>query len=294
VISANDCTPWKPVTRGVPQGSCLSPLLFNVVVRNLPRSTSSTSFQFADDVSLSESSKHLDALKLNLSASFSDVKNFCESKGLSINTDKTQFIIIKAPTKLLSGPTDILLDGISIAASPTVKLLGVTIDRHLTFKDHVVSTSTKCHGLLGLLRRAAPYMSIEMLKLTYTSLIRSHLEYCSSLLIPLAKTHQIRLETIQKIASRIICRAPRNAHSAPLLAELNLHSLLIRRNSHACQIVRNSLEGHCHPACAEWFSVTDEGVVQTVGAPLTAHGRKTFKYAAANLFNEQLRLTLNR
>jgi hypothetical protein len=133
-----------------------------------------------------------------------------------------------------------------------------------------------------------------MLKLTYTSLIRSHLEYCSSLLIPLAKTHQIRLETIQKIASRIICRAPRNAHSAPLLAELNLHSLLIRRNSHACQIVRNSLEGHCHPACAEWFSVTDEGVVQTVGAPLTAHGRKTFKYAAANLFNEQLRLTLNR
>ena len=89
--------------------------------------------------------------------------------------------------------------------------------------DHIDTISKKCHGLLGMLRRAAPSLPQDLLRLTYTSLIRSHLEYARAVLAPAAKTHLLKLDIIQKMAARIICRAPPpDAHAAPLLTSLGL------------------------------------------------------------------------
>jgi len=41
--------------------------------------------------------------------------------------------------------------------------------------------TNKCQGLLGILARATPHLPKELLKLIYTALIRSHMEYCSSI-----------------------------------------------------------------------------------------------------------------
>ena len=76
----------------------------------------------------------------------------------------------------------ILLDGVTLQPVNEVKLLGVTLDRHLTMANHIDATVTKCHGLLGVLRRAAVYLPEKLLKLVYTSIIRSHLEYSSALI----------------------------------------------------------------------------------------------------------------
>jgi hypothetical protein len=289
VLTNDGSTPWKPVSRGVPQGSCLSPLLFNIVMRDLPRSTSCSTIQFADDVTLSASSNSFDTLKQKLIASYLEVKQFCESKGLTINASKTQFIIIKSSNKRLLAPGEITIDGHTISAQPTVKLLGVTIDRHLTFKDHVQGVTAKCRGLLSLLRRGAPVLPAILLRLAYIALIRSHLEFCSGLLLSIAKTHQLKLETVQKIAARIICNAPRDAHAAPLLERLSLESLLARRTTHACQLVSDCLRGHCHPALKNWFTLNgDGGVTQSTNVPKTAAGRKQFSFTAAALYNDQL------
>jgi len=52
VITYEEITDWIMVSRGFPQGSGLSPLLFNIFVRNLPRQCSSPIFQFADDTTV--------------------------------------------------------------------------------------------------------------------------------------------------------------------------------------------------------------------------------------------------
>ena len=87
---------------------------------------------------------------------------------------------------------------------------------------------TKCRTLLGILRKSAKLLP-HRLVLMYMSMIRCHMEYCSSLFHEVAKTHLDKFDTIQKIASRIICNAPNDAHAAPLLEMLGLDDLDVRR-----------------------------------------------------------------
>ena len=70
-------------------------------------------------------------------------------------------------------------------------------------------------ALLGsTFRRAAVNLPTGLLKLAYLALV-GLLEYCSGLFAGVAKTHQAKLEVVQKIAARVITGAPHDAHAAP-------------------------------------------------------------------------------
>ena len=166
-----------------------------------------------------------------LEAIFNRTMAFCNEHQLKINAAKTQLLMVKTPSRTLPTELELVLDGCSIKPEPAVKLLGMTIDQHLTFSPHIDRIVKKSHGLLAMLYRAAPFLPRELLKLTYTSLIRSQLEFGSAILAPIAKSHLSKLDVIQKMAARTICGAPRHAHAAPLLVSLQLESLEARRES---------------------------------------------------------------
>ena len=117
-----------------------------------------------------------------------------------------------------------------------------------------------------------------LLKLAYLALVRPHLEYCSGLFAGVAKTHQAKLEVVQKISARVITGAPHDAHAAPLLEDLELESLETRRNRHICAIVDRCLNGRCHPAVCPLFIADEAGHVSCLREPKTAMGKKTFSY----------------
>jgi len=78
----------------------------------------------------------------------------------------------------------------------TVRLLGFTLDSHLTLATHIDKVIRKAHGLLGALARAAPFLPRPLLKQAYTALIRSHLEYGSAVFAPAAKSHLAKLDVV--------------------------------------------------------------------------------------------------
>lgn len=254
---------WHSVNKGVPQGSPLSPLLFNIMVRDLPVCCNADTFQFADDLSNSAADVCLDSLTVKLQDIYNNVKAFCDKRNLSINLEKTQLIVLKSPRKHLPSNFHITLDNVVISPSSTVKLLGVTLDQHLTMAAHIDMVIKKCHGLLGMLRRATVYLPTELLKLIYTSVIRSHLEYASAVFTTAAQTHLNKLDVIQKIASRIIKGCPPQTHSAPLQLDLGLDSLGSRRNQHVGTIVEKILCGKHHPYFEGLFDAVNDPTCAT-------------------------------
>ena len=172
----------------MPQGSCLSPLLFSVYVRDLPAASPSQTVQFADDVTQSEADKDVHQVLQRLTESFIKTKAYCEQRELIINASKTQLILFKSSRKKLPDDLKIEIDGISIVPEPHVKLLGFHLDHHFTYGEHMDKIVKKCNGVLGMLARSAPYLPRELLRMAYVALVRSHLEFASAVFMSASKT----------------------------------------------------------------------------------------------------------
>jgi len=195
VVMSSEITGWIDVARGFPQGSGLSPLLFNIYVRKLPAVTSVRTFQFADDITNSDAQKNLKVLEQHLLHSYHQTKNFCDEHHLVINPSKSQLIVFQAQGKRLPSDFALEVSGCKITPAHSVKLLGVTLDQYLTFGEHTDNVVKKCHGLIGVLAKAAPYLTRQLLRLAYVSLIRSQLEYCSAIFASAAPSQLRKLDT---------------------------------------------------------------------------------------------------
>ena len=139
-----EVTQWKPVTRGVPQGSCLSPLLFNIFVRHIPTLTEADCIQFADDITESVADMCLAGMAQKLTVSFEKVKQYCDSNELVVNAAKTQLIVFKAPNRKIPEEFKLTLGGCNIKPMNSVQLLGFTIDRHFTMGSQIDGVISKC------------------------------------------------------------------------------------------------------------------------------------------------------
>ena len=259
--------------------------LIQYFLRDLPAATQTDVIQFADDVTDYSSDYDPMVVAKQLEAAFDHTKAYCTSRELSINATKTKCIFFKTPNKKLQEDLEVIIDGQSIKPEKSVKLLGVTLDQHLSFNEHIHTVTKKCHGLIGLLASSAPFLSKELMRLTYVALIRSHLEYSSAIFASAAPTQLKRLDIIQKIAARVICGATRDAHAAPLLQSLQLDSLEARRQHHAITLVQNILSGNCHPSLIGLFKLDSDGKVSNEESSRIKFGRKRFSIYAKYLVN---------
>ena len=206
-----------------------------------------------------------------------------------LNTQKTNFIIFKQPSKRIPADFELCLDGVALSPLKEVKLLGVVLDRHLTFSSHIEQTVCKARGLLGILRRACKWLPKGLALLAYQALIRSHLEYASALFVGVSNTHCDKMERLQRVAARIVCGAPRDAHAEPLLTSLGLEPLTARRNGRAIAILDSILRGDCHPALLDIVELPTEADLQfTIQKTRTLVGARRFGVAGALAYNNAM------
>ena len=126
---------------GIYQGTALGPLLFSIFSNDMYMhiDPSVMLIQYADDSQLAVCGKkeELPQLINRLETALATAKEWFSSRKMKINAAKTQLATF-GTKQLLQGipPIRIKFDGEMITESPKVRNLGITMDRHMTFRPH--------------------------------------------------------------------------------------------------------------------------------------------------------------
>ena len=150
---------WSEVKRRIPQGSILGPLLFNVFINDLFFVIEKSDvYNFADDNALYSCRANLKAVLDNLKHDASKLLYWFKINSMKANPEKFQFMIL---SKNSYQPQNFSVNTSTIDESDEVELLGLTIDKELSFSKHIDKLCRNSQYKLHALRRIRKYLSLE-------------------------------------------------------------------------------------------------------------------------------------
>ncbi|KAF0716957.1 Uncharacterized protein FWK35_00032470 [Aphis craccivora] len=191
---------------------------------------------------------------------------------------------------------DYTIDNIVLQRVFETCVLGVTFDSTLSFNEHYLNITKKASSTLGFINRTCnDFMNSDALKILYSSLVRSTLEYNSVVWSPSSVIHIQSFEAIQNRFFRFIsykCYIPRQSHSiyTPLLMKLNMISLAERRKTIDLKFLFKLVNGHLN--CPELLSCLKFNVphCQTISAKMFYIPFLRTNYAHSSPINRLMKL----
>ena len=221
---------WMAMRQGLPQGSVLAPLLFvfyiNTLAKILP--IENLNSLFADDVQILASDADRLVATANAQAAVNVVYRWSREWKLNLNASKSEVAYFTNWTGESSWNPDIIINGAPIAYSPTPRLLGVTLDRYLTFAQHVENVckaaTSSCRMLSALSHSKWGWKKQYLVKI-YHSVIKSKLGYSGAAWQGnIADSHIQSLERTQNRALRLITGQFKDTPLVALRAEAGIPS----------------------------------------------------------------------
>ena len=154
----NNYSEWDTLIKGVPQGSILAPVLFNVFINDIFHFVQdSTIYNYADDNTLSYSDTNINTVVKTLENDSINLIDWFSKNLMKANPDKFQAIAIGPKTNKHNLSFD--LKGTKITCEENVKLLGITVDSHLNFDKHISEICKKASQQLNILKRIGKYLN---------------------------------------------------------------------------------------------------------------------------------------
>ena len=213
---------------------------------------------------------------------------------LSLNVDKTEYMIIASRSKLLNIDNDLTvqLNGTDVKKVTSVKTLGVIIDECMLWNDQIDNVAKKASKGIGMMKRAKPFIPNFSLIALYKSVVQPHFEYCSSVWGNCSKSLQDKLQKLQNRAARVVTGDNYEVRSKEVLIKLNWQPLNQRRDKQLVTLVhgvitgklsniKNSLELMSNTR----YPMRSNNTMIKLAKPRTNALKKCFNYRGAKLWN---------
>ena len=270
---------WREIKQGVPQGSILGPLLFNIFMNDIFLFVENTNItNYADDNTPYAIESNLDTLLHTLQHDTSILLTWFHDNEMKSNNDKCHLIIVNG------NENKIKIGNQEIAESKSVKLLGVTIDNKLDFNEHVTSILKKANQKLHALARIAKYLEPYKLRVVMKTFIDSQFNYCPLTWMFHSRILNNKINKLHERALRIVYKTTHLSFNELLTLDksFSIHHRNLQKLATEMYKIKNrispTLLQELFPLHDNIYNLRNERCWQTFNVRTVAYGTETLLY----------------
>lgn len=222
---------------GVPQGSNLGPLIFLLFINDIVDDIDCGVLLYADDLKVFTSVQSIYDCQY-LQRQLGSVRDWCVQNKLDLNISKCRVLTFTRKKNPVVYPYEI--NEITVDRVSEIRDLGVIFDDQLSFRRHVEEVVGASMKMLGfIIRNTSAFSDTKTITTLYYTLVRSKLEYASTVWNPIYDVHKIALERVQRKLLKYLhfkssgVYPVRGYDNTLLLREFNMQSLECRRLLHS-------------------------------------------------------------
>ena len=240
----DDVSEATVISRGVPQGSVLGPLLFLIYVNEIPEIMKYCSHHmYADDLQLYTTGpiEQINKLVSEVNHDLSRIGTWSSLNGLCLNPQKSQSILIRSDfhNKTLNNANlpHVMLDNCPVKWCKEVRNLGLIFNTTLHWNSHITHISRKIFSIFHFLKKLRKFLPTTTKRLLINSLVYPHLDYCDVVYNDLKKKEICKLQIIQNTCIRYIFDLKKYDHVSFYYKSNNILRLHQKRLFHSLALL---------------------------------------------------------